>query len=228
MEWIRNYHLFLFDFDGILVNTEELHFAAYREMCRARGINLDWDLNTFFQSAHLSATALRENLYATFPQLYAQEPRWEVLYDEKKAVYQRLIEKESVKLLPGVEPLLKALERAEVCRCVVTHSSKVQVEAIQDQLPLLKTIPRWVTRECYDKPKPNPESYRKAIEVMGKEGDRIIGFEDSIKGLTALINAGVKDSILVCSSDHPQMNSPIPQGARHFSSFLEIEKNLFF
>lgn len=222
MDWIKNYNLFLFDFDGLLVNTEELHLAAYQEMCRARGFNLDWDINTFFRSAHVSATALKENIYRLFPELYKQEPRWEVLYEEKKAAYQRLLGNGGLKLLPGVESLLQALNAEQIRRCVVTNSPKVQVEEIQKQLPLLKTIPLWVTREHYQKPKPDPESYRKGIEMLGKSGDKIIGFEDSMRGLKALLSAGVKDAVLICPSDHPQMEEPIPQGVRCFSSFLDI------
>ena len=33
MDWIKKYQLFLFDFDGLLVNTEEMHFLAYKQMC---------------------------------------------------------------------------------------------------------------------------------------------------------------------------------------------------
>lgn len=222
MKWIKDYHLFLFDFDGLLVNTEELHFAAYCEMCKARGFTLDWDLNTFFKSAHTSATALKDNIYHKFPDLYLQEPRWEVLYEEKKIAYQKLLRKGGVKLLPGVEILLQALDVAKIRRCVVTNSPKIQVEAIKDQLPVLKTIAHWITREDYHKPKPDPEPYLKGIEMMGQDMDRIVGFEDSIRGLTALIGAGIKDAILICPADHPQMKNRLPEGVRHFTSFLEI------
>jgi HAD superfamily hydrolase (TIGR01509 family) len=222
MKWIKNYNLFLFDFDGLLVNTEELHCAAYHEMCRARGFDLDWDLNTFFRSAHVSATALKENIYRKFPELHAQEPRWEVLYEEKKAAYQKLLQKGGLKLLPGVSELLEALSAANIPRCVVTNSPKIQVEEIKQQLPLLKTIPHWVTRECYQKPKPDPESYLKGIETAGKGGDKIIGFEDSMRGLKALLGAGVQDALLICPADHPQLEEPIPQGVRHFTSFSRI------
>lgn len=44
MEWTQDYHLFLFDFDGLLVDTEALHLEAYRRMCAEKGHTLDLDL----------------------------------------------------------------------------------------------------------------------------------------------------------------------------------------
>lgn len=222
MKWIRNYDLFLFDFDGLLVNTEELHFAAYKQMCRARGFHLEWDLGAFFRAAHFDSQGLKNGIYQTFPELYAQEPKWEVLYAEKKTAYQQILEQGDVKLLPGVEGLLSSLEGADIRRCVVTNSPGVQIEAIKEKLPLLHSIPLWVTREYYKNPKPDPESYKKAIEMIGRPGDRIIGFEDSTRGLTALLRAGVKDAVLVCPLDHPQMGDPLPEGVRHFNSIVDL------
>jgi HAD superfamily hydrolase (TIGR01509 family) len=205
MQWIQQFDLFLFDFDGLLVNTEELHWAAYREMCQRRGYNLDWTLFQFFQAAHFDATGLREAIYREFPDLQKQEPRWEILYAEKKQCYQELLEKGDLSLMPGVEEVLIALEQAGKRRCVVTNSTKEQVDLVKEKISLLKTIPIWVTRENYCKPKPHPECYLTALKQLRQPGDRIIGFEDSTRGFQALKNAGVPVALLIGPSDHPQM-----------------------
>ena len=84
--------------------------------------------------------------------------------------------------MPGVEKLLRALEAAKIRRCVVTHSALAQTALIRSKIPVLQTLPQWITREDYEKPKPNPECYLKAIQLYGKMGDRIVGFEDSVRG----------------------------------------------
>ena len=43
MEWIHHYQLILFDLDGLLVNTEQLHYQAYKNMLQARGFSLPSD-----------------------------------------------------------------------------------------------------------------------------------------------------------------------------------------
>lgn len=221
MQWIQKYDLFLFDFDGLLVNTEELHFAAYREMCRRRGYDLKWTLSQFFQAAHFDSAGLKKAIYQEFPALFEQEPRWEVLYAEKKQSYEQLLEKGDLTLMPGVEEVLIALEKAGKKRCVVTNSAKVQIDLIKQKIPVLNTIPHWFTRENYKEPKPHPECYLMAMKQLGQPNDRVIGFEDSTRGLTALRDAGVPTRFLICPADHPQMSQGSPEGI-YFPSFNAI------
>lgn len=224
MSWINNFQLFLFDFDGLLVNTEELHFAAYKAMCKRRGYDLDWSLDRFFGEAHFDSTALRDAIYAQFPKLKQEEPRWEVLYAEKKAAYMEILQDGNLKLMPGVDKLLKRLEKAQIKRCVVTNSTKGQIDFIKGALPELKSIPYWIMREDYTHPKPDPECYLKAVAKYGKKGDRIIGFEDSMRGFTALEGAGVK-GVLICPLWHPQLKRVAKEKFVHFTSFEEIPEN---
>ena len=221
LDWIHNYDLFLFDFDGLLVNTEQLHCDAYRVMCEERGYNLGWDFQKFLAIAHFSSTGLKESIYKELPELYADEPSWEVLYAEKKKAYERLLDEGSVTLLPGVRELLQALEKANIKRAVVTNSTRTQVESIKNNLPLLKTIPHWITREDYKNPKPSPEGYQKALALLAKPNDRVIGFEDSLRGLQSLLQAGIH-AVLICPPDHPQLELEAIPDVPYFSSFAEI------
>jgi beta-phosphoglucomutase len=199
MRWIRDFQLFLFDFDGLLVNTEPLHYQAYVNMLGARGYTLDWSFEQFCRVAHLNATALKEEIYATFPDL---DPNWNQLYQEKKKAYYELIGSGKIQLMPGVERLLNELEKAQIARCVVTNSLLEQIVAIRAQLKPLQSIPHWITREDYEKPKPHPECYLKAIQLYGKAGGRSIGFEDSLRGLEALMGTPAF-AVLVCPVPHP-------------------------
>lgn len=223
MQWIHKFNLFLFDFDGLLVNSEELHFLAYQEMCRDRGYVLTWDLPRFFKAAHFKATGLKEAIYAEFPRLCQEEPNWSVLYEEKKRSYQKLLEKGKINLMPGVQPLLEALKKHGIRRCVVTNSLYEQVEKIKDQNPILQSIPLWITREDYKEAKPAPDGYLLAIKKLGQAGDKIIGFEDSTRGLQALIAAKITQPVLISPAHHPQMADSLPKGVRHFTSLADID-----
>lgn len=224
MQWIHDYQLFLFDFDGLLVNTEEIHFLAYKQMCQARGIDLDWDFNRYCQAAHYDAHALKNQLYAQYKELYIQEPNWDVLYAEKKHLLSQLFKNGAVNLMPGVEEFLTILKKAQIPRCVVTHSPEDLVQLVRKQNPILDSIPLWVTRECYSKPKPDPECYQKAIELYAKPGDRIIGFEDTPRGINALLGTKIQPC-LVCQANYPEISQFKQKGILHFSSLLEVIKN---
>ncbi len=62
MKWIHDFQLFLFDFDGLLVDTEGLHYAAYVNIMAARGYRLDWSFAEYSQMAHLNSTADKPSL----------------------------------------------------------------------------------------------------------------------------------------------------------------------
>lgn len=224
MEWIKNFRLFLFDMDGLLVNTEELHYLAYQRMCRQRGVSLSWDFSRYCQAAHYKSTDLRDQIYAAFPKLHAQEPNWDILYAEKKQAILDLINEGVVHLMPGVRELLHALEAASIKRCVVTHSPDELVSAVRRQNPELDSIPVWITRHDYTHPKPNPECYLKAIKQLAIPGDNIIGFEDTPRGLTALLQTPAK-AVLISSINYPEIPSFIQQGAVHFPTLEAIPHN---
>jgi beta-phosphoglucomutase len=222
--WIHQFTLFLFDFDGLLVNTEHLHFEAYRKMCKNRGIELSWDFDRFCLAAHFISTGVKDALYKEYPELYAMEPNWDVLYAEKKKFYQELLEEGKLQLMPGAGKLLKALEENNIRRCVVTHSPKIQIDAIKKSLPALSSIPTWFTREDYQNPKPAPDGYLKAISTLAKNDDRIIGFEDSIRGLRSL-QGTIAKPVLICQSTHPQLKTEKIDNVPHFESLDKIPGN---
>lgn len=184
MQWINQFDLFLFDFDGLLVDTEKFHYEAYCILCHTQGVELDWDFEQFCNIAHSSATAIRDALH---PRLIHMQPKWDVLYSEKKKIYLNLLSSKPLELMPGAFELLSALAKTNIRRVVATHSPREQINLIKSHLPILNTIPFWVTREDYTNPKPAPDAYLTAIALHGQPQDRIIGFEDSLRGLTALM-----------------------------------------
>lgn len=209
------FDLFLFDFDGLLVNTEHLHFQAYVNMMAEQGFALSWNFRSYCELAHSSADGLREKLYVDFPDL---NPDWASLYALKKKMYMELLASGKVELMPGVTKILPLLEQKKKRRCVVTHSPLPQIQAIRSQHPILQTIPHWITREDYGAPKPSPEGYLKAITLYGKQGDKIIGFEDSLRGLQALQNTPATP-VFISSFRHPLLSNLLEEGVLYYDSF---------
>lgn len=221
MRWISHYQLFLFDLDGLLVNTEELHFRAYVSMCQNRGFFLPWTFSAYFQIAQQDSESLREQIYGQLPELQKQEPRWEVLYAEKKEAYLNILRAESSLLLPGAEKLLLELEKKNIKRAVVTHSGRELVQELRRQNPVLNTIPHWFSREDYKLPKPSPDGYLKAISTLATSDDRIIGFEDSFRGMKALMKTRSLP-IFVNAIDELTYEAFAKQGIRVFHTLEEV------
>lgn len=218
MQSIFEYDLFLFDFDGLLVDTEKLHYKAYQKAAEAKGEDLLLSFTDFQRLAHLSSDAWKRALLEKIPFL---EESWQTFYQEKKNIYCNLLFKEKIDLMPGVEEFLKALKEKDLPCCVVTHSTSSMVEPIREKSDVLKSIPYWITREDYEKPKPDPECYLKAIEKYAPPEGKVIGFEDSFKGFSALNKTGVT-AVLVCSFDHPLLQEHTGGSFLHIPSLEEI------
>lgn len=219
MQWVNHYQLVLFDFDGLLVNTEELHYKAYQRMCANRGVVMDMSFENYCKIAHYNSIGLSEQLYKHYPKLKGVS--WETLYAEKKQEMINLLEEGTVQLMPGVERILTALEEASVPRCVVTHSPSEIINTVRKGHPIFDTISVWITREHYTKAKPDPECYIKALEMLAKPSDKIIGFEDTPRGLNALLGTRVKP-VLICETPYPEIPTFIAAGIAHYPTFLDI------
>lgn len=222
MEWIEDYQLFLFDFDGLLVNTEELHYKAYQITCREYGWELNMDFPEYCKLAHYRAEGLMEKLCARIPDL--EKLGWDVFYKKKTDTISDLVNRGEVQLMPGVEVFLTKLAQLNKKRCVVTHSPDRLINPIRRKHPILDTIPIWITREFYTHPKPHPECYQTAIERLAEPDDRIVGFEDSPRGLRAMMGTRAQP-VLISAINYPEIEEFVKEGAFHYPSFEAIPHN---
>lgn len=190
-------------------------------MLQARGLTLPWDFNRYCHTAHYHSDKIANELFELFPSLYAPGENWEDLYAEKKQVMIDQLNAGKVALMPGVADLLESLQKAEIKCCVVTHSPDELVSIIRKQHSVLDAIPHWITRHDYVHPKPHSECYLTAIQKYGDSADKIIGFEDTPRGLTALMGTRA-EAVLICEVGYPEISQFLAQGARHFSSFIDF------
>lgn len=221
MDLIESHDLFMFDLDGLLVNTEELHYLSYKRMLERHGFHLLWDFETYFSIAQKDSEAVKHQILQLFPDVLKFASDWKDLYNQKKALLVEILKENPVSLLPGAELFLHLLKEKQKKMCVVTHSTKEVVEVLRHKNPELETIPFWFCREDYQDPKPSPDGYLKAIEVLANESDAVIGFEDSFRGMQALIQTRAKP-VLINGFDHKMREQFHKDGLLTFSSFNEI------
>jgi beta-phosphoglucomutase len=175
----------LFDFDGVLADSEPVHFACWREILRRFGLELsreDYDRHCIGVSDRemirtLVALGGRPDL---FDDVYA-------LYPEKKALF-----RERMLAAPPVDEetldLLRSLDRWKLA--VVTSSGRTEVEPILERLGVLPRFAAAVYGSDVARLKPAPDPYleaaarlgiRSAIVVedsaAGRESGRAAGFE---------------------------------------------------
>ena len=180
---------FLFDLDGLLVDSEPMHYTAFTNTAKSFGYTVPWDFRTYCQKAHTQSLGLKKAFLELFPQA---EDKWHEIYHQVKLNFSSLINMSPLELMPGVDEFLDMLILKDKKLAVVTNSSTPMVLAIMSKQPLLKKIPLWITREDYINAKPAPDGYLKALDILKISPSRACGFEDSPRGVMSLKAAGVK------------------------------------
>ncbi len=197
--WWSFYSAIFFDLDGLLVNTEELHWKSYRDMCQQNGVDLPWDFDLYYSLASRSATGVELRLKLEYPQLF-EKKSWAELYQEKRNNLRRRLQEDTIPLMPGVDAILESLQNADIPVAVVTHSPFEFVDHIRAQHSNFSSVQKWFARESYHNPKPAPDGYETAARFFGVDTRDCVGFEDSLRGIQSLTSAHV-NPILVQKHD---------------------------
>ena len=92
--------------------------------------------------------------------------------------------------IPGVERTLKSLEN-RYTMAVVTSSLREHFEIIHRRTNYKRFFNFFLTREDYEKSKPEPEPYLKALQLLAIDPDKVVVVEDSERGIIAAKRAGL-------------------------------------
>jgi len=173
---------YIFDFDGVLVNTMELHYEAYSQACREFGIPVDRD--RFFSQAGMTG---REQI-----RYFADSAGIEV---DVESVYRRKSElgkdwTQRATDIPANIQLLNILRQSGVRVAVATGSTPKSILPIMTKFGI--EVDAVATSEDVEHGKPNPDLFLCAAEKLGIPPQRCIVIEDSDAGIEAAKNAGMK------------------------------------
>lgn len=220
MSWWNEFQAIFFDLDGLLVNTEALHWIAYKDMCAENGVNLPWSFDFYYSLASRSASGVHSELLRQFPELFKMKS-WEALYQEKRKNYRIRMQEGVIPMMPGVEKVLDSLQDANIPIAVVTHSPQEFVDHISKQHRSFSVIQRWFARESYLNPKPAADGYIAACQFFDVEPEKTVGFEDSLRGIEALEGAKIRP-ILVQKFDQEARLFCMKKGITVYSTIDEV------
>ena len=167
----------LFDFDGVVVDTETQYSVFWHKMgvdylgmedleSRVKGQTLMYIYDTFFSGM----TKEREEITVGLDRF-----EQDMSYD----------------FVRGVEELIADLQRNGVKMAVVTSSNDKKMEAVYRAKPEIKSMfDRILTAEMFTASKPAPDCFLLGMEVFGATPETTYVFEDSFNGLKAGMASG--------------------------------------
>jgi len=166
----------LFDFDGVIVDSEALHHRAYEVALAPHGIpGIPKDV----YADRFSNRGVGLDYCA---ELVPGLDRG-ALKERKEEVFRELLEKEAT-LLPGAAEAVRALAARGVV-ALATGSRRASVLKVVERFGFERSFAVVVTREDYALEKPAPDAFLRACELLGADPTRCLVVEDSYKGLAA-------------------------------------------
>jgi len=199
----------LFDLDGVLANTEKLHYLAYRDVFDSLGysFNKSDHINHWVHDGKSIKEFIQERQIPVDPSLVRAQKNKRFL----ELVSQTDIHYDGVTELVGE---LKLHYKLAVC----TSSDKVAVHAILKKLLLDPCFDVIVTANDVVRRKPDPEGYLLAAQKLGVAPEACIIIEDAEKGVRAAQKAGMP-VILINTSNIKEI-----QGVPVFSSIKLLSR----
>lgn len=189
----------LFDFNGLLVDDEPLHFRLFRRVLAEEGIDFAesdyYGRYLGFDDRDCFAAALADGGRAPDPARVAR------LIARKAAYYQEEIRRCGYPFFPGASELVAAAAAAGWTLGVVSGALRDEVEGALARRGLRAAFKILVTAEDVGRGKPDPEGYRRALEQLNSEPPlparlfhphEVLALEDSPAGLEAAAAAGLR------------------------------------
>jgi HAD superfamily hydrolase (TIGR01509 family) len=175
----------LFDFDGLIVDTEYPVYQAWAETYAAHGHELRLEAYTGCVGSDFAAFHPATEL----ERLVGRPLDWPALDERRRARVGELLD--GAEPLPGVPALLEEASRCGL-RCAVASSSPREwVEPWLDRLGLREAFREVVTLDDVARPKPSPELFQLALRRLGLTPGEAVVLEDSRNGLLAALAARV-------------------------------------
>jgi beta-phosphoglucomutase len=193
----------IFDFNGIIVDDEPIHFELFQKVFAEEGINLTKDAYygryLGFDDRGAFSFGYREH-----NRFLGQEHLTELI--ERKAVYYQEAIRDHVAIFPGVKELIRELAES-LPLAIASGALRNEIETILTTAGLIDYFKAIVSAEDVERGKPEPDIFLKALDSLNRQNSQTIQagecvvIEDSKEGIKGARRASMK--CLAVTNSHP-------------------------
>jgi beta-phosphoglucomutase len=189
----------IWDMDGTLVDTAELHFVAWEAACR--------DLGRPFSRADFAATFGRRNP-EIIPWLFGEnrfnDQEIANIGEQKEVLYRAAARQQGVVPLPGVVALLRGLQEAGFRQAVGSSAPRGNLDLILEITGMASYFQAVVAMEDTQRGKPDPQVFQVAAAKLGVPPELSLVLEDAVAGVQAAKAGGMKCIAVRFVEHHPE------------------------
>lgn len=196
-----NSRFVIFDFDGVIADTERLHLAALQEVLAPRGVTLGVEE---YESGYLGSTdhdllfALAKDRSLTWSAADVDS-----IVKDKGVVFDALLDRGSV-VYPSAIRCIDRLANLGASLAIASGAFRYEIERILDSADLRRYFPVIVGSGEYAAGKPAPDPFLEAARLSGHSANSAVVIEDTPWGLTSAHAAGC--ATIAVTHTYPRSN----------------------
>lgn len=188
----------IFDFDGVIVDTEPLHYAAFQQTLEPLGLHFTWQEYVETYIGFDDRDAFRHAFSSQAKAISHEELHQ--LIEQKAAVFQEVI-RLNISAYPGVIDLIHHLHTSKIPLAICSGALRADIDPILAMLDISNFFDVIVTADDVAVSKPDPECYQLAFQQLQSihsnsfSKSTTIAIEDTPAGISAATAAG----LMVCA-----------------------------
>ena len=179
---------FIFDLDGVIVDTAKYHYLAWKKIANELGIEFTHEHNELLKGVSRVRSL---DIILGLGQVEAsqeQKNQWLIQKNEDYLTY--LVDMDQSEILPGVMEVLEFLKANN--QPIALGSASKNARPILEKTGILSYFDVIVDGNDVSNAKPDPEVFLQAAQKLGITNENSIVFEDSVAGIQAANIAAMK------------------------------------
>ena len=176
----------IFDMDGVLINTEPLHYECWKQTMADEGIDMSYEV--YKQCIGSTIGYLLELLRNAYGDIPDEETLRARMFAKKEAIVQR----DGFPPIAGVKEAVRRFHEEGFCLEVASSSASYYIGRVLDALDIHQYFECYTSGEEVEHPKPAPDTFVRAMEKLNLKPEDCLIVEDSTNGGKAAAAAGAK------------------------------------
>jgi len=192
----------IFDFDGVIIDSEPLRYKAYRKLFLD-----EFNVNLPDDYTNILGKRQRENI-KSFLDMFELKGDVDKLIKKRRSILDEIFTKqESIIPIKGVLGFIKFLKKHKIKIAIASSSSLSYIKPILKYLKIDNLIDLIVCGEMVKKSKPEPDIFLLTVERLGLNKCECVIIEDSLNGLLAAKRAGIRCFAITTSFKEEDLRS---------------------